>query len=50
MTNAMEYFAEATEAYFARNDFYPFDRDELKKHDPEMYALVEKLWGVSSPK
>ncbi len=49
MTNAMEYFAEATEAYFARNDFFPFTRDELKQHDPDMFALVEKLWGVSTP-
>ncbi len=24
MTNAMEYFAETTEAYFSRNDFFPF--------------------------
>lgn len=44
MTNPMEYFAEATEAYFVRNDFFPFTRDELKLHDPEMLALLEKLW------
>ncbi|MCU0713692.1 MAG: PQQ-binding-like beta-propeller repeat protein, partial [Pirellula sp.] len=47
MTDAMEYFAETTEAYFFRNDFYPFTREELRRHDPEMYALLEKLWGVS---
>jgi hypothetical protein len=47
MTNAMEYFAETTEAYFSRNDFFPFTRDELVRHDPEMHALLEKLWGVS---
>jgi hypothetical protein len=46
MTNAMEYFAECTEAYFSRNDFFPFTRDELKSHDPEMFALLEKLWGA----
>ena len=23
MTNPMEYFAESTEAFFARNDFFP---------------------------
>ncbi len=46
MTNAKEYFAECTEAYFTRNDFYPFNREELKQHDPEMFALLEKLWGV----
>lgn len=46
MTNAMEYFAEATEAYFFQNDFFPFTREELLRHDPEMYHLLEKLWGV----
>jgi len=50
MTNPQEYFAECTEAYFTRNDFFPFTREELKQHDPEMFALLEKLWGVQSPK
>ena len=44
MTNPQEYFAECTEAYFSRNDFFPFSRDELKQHDPEMFSLLEKLW------
>jgi hypothetical protein len=44
-TNPMEYFAEATEAYFGTNDFYPFVRPELKKHDPELFTLMGKLWG-----
>lgn len=48
MTTAMEYFAEATEAYFGRNDFFPFTRDELKKHDPDMEVLLGKLWGVAA--
>lgn len=46
MTSPMEYFAESTEAFFARNDFFPFDRIELKRHDPDMERLVAKLWGV----
>ncbi|HVY72233.1 MAG TPA: DUF2341 domain-containing protein, partial [Verrucomicrobiae bacterium] len=46
MTNPMEYFAESTEAFFSRNDFFPFDRAELKRHDPGMEQLVGKLWGV----
>jgi hypothetical protein len=46
MTNPMEYFAEASEAFFSRNDFFPFDRGDLKQHDPEMERLVAKLWGV----
>ncbi len=44
MTNPMEYFAECTEAFFTRNDFYPFNREELSQYDPEMFALLEKLW------
>ncbi|NNE90913.1 MAG: metallopeptidase [Verrucomicrobiales bacterium] len=44
-TNHKEYFAESTEAYFYRNDFYPFVRAELKEHDPVMHDLMEKIWG-----
>jgi hypothetical protein len=44
MTDAKEYFAETTEALFGRNDFYPFTRVELEKHDPEMYRLLRRLW------
>jgi hypothetical protein len=43
-TNPMEYFAEASEAYFGKNDFYPFDRAELEQHDPKMFAVVDKVW------
>jgi|JI6StandDraft_1071083.scaffolds.fasta_scaffold08814_5 hypothetical protein len=46
MTAPQEYFAECTEAYFSRNDFFPFTRNELKRHDPEMFALLVKLWGI----
>lgn len=45
LENAKEYFAEATEAYFGTNDFYPFTRAELKEHDPEIYRLLEALWN-----
>jgi hypothetical protein len=48
-TNAKEYFAEASEAYFGTNDFYPFVRADLKKHDPEMFQLLEKLWRPPAP-
>lgn len=44
MNNAREYFAESTEAFFGRNDFFPFTRDQLKQHDPRMFDLVKKLW------
>ncbi|WP_338687725.1 hypothetical protein [Haloferula helveola] len=45
MTDPMEYFAESTEAYFSTNDFFPYTREELLKHDPEMHDLVKRLWG-----
>lgn len=44
-TNPMEYFAEGTEAYFYRNDFYPFVRAELKEHDPVLHDLLVEIWG-----
>jgi hypothetical protein len=43
--NPMEYFAEASEAYFGTNDFYPFVRAELQEHDPRMHAALGELWG-----
>lgn len=45
LSNPKEYFAEATEAYFGVNDFYPFVRAELREHDPRMYQLLESIWG-----
>ena len=45
LTNPMEYFAELSEAYVGTNDFYPFVRGELKRHDPRAYELLEKIWG-----
>jgi hypothetical protein len=49
LTDPMEYFAEASEAYFGTNDFFPFVRSELKQHDPDMYELLGKLWGTQQP-
>ena len=46
MTNQMEYFAESSEAYFSKNDFFPFNRSQLKTHDPEMVEVLIELWGV----
>ncbi len=47
LNDAMEFFAEASEAYFGRNDFQPFDRAELKSFDPLAYQMVESLWGIA---
>jgi hypothetical protein len=45
MTNHKEYFAECTEAFYGTNDFFPFTKEELKQHDPDMFALLETLWN-----
>ena len=50
LASPQEYFAENTEAFFSRNDFFPFVRGELKQHDPEMFELLRKLWGVGDPR
>jgi hypothetical protein len=47
LTNEKEFFAEMTESFFGQNDFYPFNRAELKRDEPELYDLLAKLWGVS---
>lgn len=46
LNNHKEYFAEGTEAYFYRNDFYPFVRAELKEHDPALDRVLGEVWGV----
>lgn len=49
-TDAKEYFAELTEAYFGKNDFYPFTQTDLKSYDPVGYALIQKEWqGLKGP-
>jgi hypothetical protein len=45
LTTRQEYFAEGTEAFFYRNDFYPFVRAELKEHDPTLHDLLAKIWA-----
>lgn len=45
LNNHKEYFAEATEAWFGTNDFYPFVRAELEEHDPRMFTVLEAIWA-----
>lgn len=47
LSNEKEYFAETTEALFGQNDFFPFNRGELEKHDPAMFKLLQRLWGLT---
>ena len=48
LVNEKEYFAELSEAYFGRNDYYPFTRADLQRHDPVGYALLQRLWGEAA--
>lgn len=50
LNNHVEYFAETSEAYFGRNDYFPFTRDDLRAVDPDGLALVERVWfGATAP-
>ena len=42
-SNHKEYFAEAAEAYFGVNDYFPFVRAEILKYDPQICKVLSKL-------
>lgn len=44
LNNHHEYFAENTEAYFGKNDYFPFTKEELKEYDPMGYEVIDKIW------
>jgi hypothetical protein len=46
LTDPQEFFAEATEARFGSNDFFPFVRAELEQHDPDLAVLLDEVWRV----
>ena len=48
LTDHKEYFAEGTEAFLYRNDFYPFVRAELKEHDATLHEVLIRIWGPSN--
>ena len=45
-TNEFEFFAEATCAYFDNSPVFPRTREELKKHDPVTFQLIDSMWGT----
>ncbi len=45
LTDHQEFFAEMTEAYFGENDFFPFNRAELMTAEPEIFQLLQAIWG-----
>lgn len=51
--NAMEYFAELSTAFLGGtrsseeyNKWYPFNRSQIKDHDPRAYDLLCKMWKM----
>ena len=50
LTNHKEFFAEMTESYFGMNDFFPFNRAELKEAEPEIYQLMADIWDAPPKK
>lgn len=50
LTNPQEFFAEMSEAWFDVNDFFPTNRRELVRTDPETARLVERLWNADPAK
>jgi hypothetical protein len=44
LTDQKEFFAEMTESYFGVNDFYPFNRAELKQAEPAIAELLHTIW------
>ena len=52
-TDAMEYFAELSVAFLGGtgddedlefNKWFPFNRKQLKAHDPRAYRMLKKMW------
>jgi hypothetical protein len=44
LTDAKEFFAEMTEAYFGMDDFFPFNRAEMMTAEPEIHELMKSIW------
>jgi len=45
LTDQKEFFAEMSEAYLGMNDFFPFNRAELRESEPELLELLRSIWG-----
>jgi hypothetical protein len=44
LTNEKEFFAEMSESFFGINDFFPFNPEELKAAEPELFGLLDEIW------
>ena len=47
-TNHEEYFAELPEAYFGHTDWFPHNREELRKYDPRGFRMIEEVWSAEA--
>ena len=52
-TNEFEYFAELSAAFLGCRDgaiefnkWYPFNRLQIKEHDPDGYKMLKRAWKV----
>lgn len=52
-TDPMEYFAELSAAFLGGldekqeyNKWFPFNRKQIKEHDPKAYDMLKRMWGV----
>eukprot|EP00978_Attheya_sp_CCMP212_P011767 scaffold29255_cov37-Attheya_sp.AAC.2 len=52
--NHCEYFAELSTAFLGgldpkveHNKWFPFNRHQLAKHDPDAYQMLQRIWGIS---
>jgi hypothetical protein len=48
LVNQLEYFAELSCMYFAKCNYEPSTRRELKDYDPVGYAMIRKLWKLQN--
>ncbi len=46
LTDHKEFFAEMTESYFGANDFFPFNRAELRESEPDVHELMAHVWDA----
>jgi hypothetical protein len=50
--NQMEYFAELSVSFLGgpgeddHNKWYPFNRSQLREHDPRAFAMLCRMWGL----
>lgn len=49
LTDQKEFFAEMSESFFGMNDFFPFNRAELRQEEPALYELLCNIWGRVPP-